>query len=80
MGEGGWDEIDWESGWSVGIHNTYDKKRWSHPYFNQRYVLRDQGDKTWAVVNVSTREVLVKDLKRKDVEGFLKLLKEEDDG
>ena len=83
MDEGGvvtkvmWDEIDWESGWSVGIHNPYDKKRWLHPNFHPRYSLRDQGDKTWAVVDRATREVLVKGLKRKEAEGFMKLLKEE---
>jgi len=55
--------------------------RWTDPRLlyagNERYILRDQGDKTWAVIDRHTRTMLVKGLKLKDAEGFMKLLKED---
>lgn len=46
------------------------------PLHVQRYILRDRGNKTWAVVDNRTREVLATDLTLLAAEGMLKLLEE----
>lgn len=53
---------------------------WVPPFHAQRYILRDRGNKTWAVVNNFTREVVATDLTLLAAEGMLKLLKEDGDG
>lgn len=49
-------------------------------YHRPPYILRDRGDKTWAVVDTSTREVVATDLTLLAAQGMIKLLKEDGDG
>lgn len=49
---------------------------WLTPFHVQRYILRDRGNKTWAVVDNRTREVLATDLTLLAAEGMMKLLKD----
>jgi hypothetical protein len=62
------DEIEWRKAW--------EETAWGPPFHAQPYILRDRGDKTWAVVDNRTREVLATDLTLLAAEGMLKLLKE----
>jgi hypothetical protein len=67
-----WSMLHDEAGWK----KAWEKEKWVHPFHAQPYILRDRGDKTWAVVNNRTREVLATDLTLLAAEGMLKLLKE----